>query len=241
MFAYVRLCSLNGKKMFEAPDGERSSILQNALQAETGTRVTRPSEYQRQGEARKKEEGRMQNEVEKMKRTLLKSETGVSTAKPSRLAAPPNFSQFVNGKPATAQRGFAQMDFVARDFQIGSEPDRASHGLHLTVVPGHRGFGQDQGDHVAAGVETAQTEQDRTDRDFSVLDAAAIAFDKLPARQQESGPARFDQRGEAIRQALKKDAGCIPQRNGGPRFGAAESDSARVRRQNSANHERAAA
>src|SRR6266852_6332353 len=58
---------------------------------------------------------------------LLMSETGIRTAKPSRLAAPPNFSQFVDGKPATAQRGFAQMDFVACDFQIGSEPDRATH------------------------------------------------------------------------------------------------------------------
>src|SRR5260370_5342462 len=52
MFAYVRLCSLYWRKMFEAPDGERSSILQNARQTELGTRGTRPSEYQRQGLAR---------------------------------------------------------------------------------------------------------------------------------------------------------------------------------------------
>jgi hypothetical protein len=38
--------------MFEAPDGERSSILQNARQTEMGTRGTRPSEYQRQRLAR---------------------------------------------------------------------------------------------------------------------------------------------------------------------------------------------
>ncbi len=49
MFAYVRLM---GKKMFAAPDGERSSILQKALQTEIGTRGTRPSGYQRQSEAR---------------------------------------------------------------------------------------------------------------------------------------------------------------------------------------------
>src|SRR5258708_1940361 len=156
-----------------------------------------------------------------MKRTLLKPETGIRRAKPSRLAAPLDFSQLVDGEPATAQRGFAQMDFVARDFQIGSEPDRATHGLYLTVVAGQSGFGQDQGDHVAAGVEAAQTEQDRTDDDFSVLDAAAIAFDKLPARQQDPGPARIDQRRESIWQALKKDAGCIPQRNGGAPLGPA--------------------
>src|SRR5258708_17199709 len=41
---------------------------------------------------------------------------------------------------------------------------------------------------------SAQTEQDRTDDDFSVLDAAAIAFDKLPARQQDPGPARIEDR-----------------------------------------------
>src|SRR5713101_1023145 len=39
MFAYVRLCSLNGRKMFEAPNGERSSILQNARQTGMGTRA----------------------------------------------------------------------------------------------------------------------------------------------------------------------------------------------------------
>jgi hypothetical protein len=48
MFAYVRLCSLYWRKMFEASDGERSSILQNARQTEMGTRETRPSEYRRQ-------------------------------------------------------------------------------------------------------------------------------------------------------------------------------------------------
>src|SRR2546427_6608584 len=52
MFVYVRLCSpmfaFNRKKIVEAPDGERSSILQNARQTGMGTRVTRPSEYQRQ-------------------------------------------------------------------------------------------------------------------------------------------------------------------------------------------------
>jgi hypothetical protein len=52
IFAYVRLCSLNWKKMFEASDGERSSILQNARQTEMGARVTRPSEHQRQRLAR---------------------------------------------------------------------------------------------------------------------------------------------------------------------------------------------
>jgi len=48
----VRLCSpmfaFYRKKIVEAPDGERSSILQNARQTEVGTRVTCPSEYQRQ-------------------------------------------------------------------------------------------------------------------------------------------------------------------------------------------------
>ena len=52
MFAGVRLCSLYWRKMFEAADGERSSILQNARQREMGTRGTRPSEYQRQRLAR---------------------------------------------------------------------------------------------------------------------------------------------------------------------------------------------
>ena len=52
MFAYVRLYSLNGRKMFEVAEGERSSILQNARQTEMGTRGTRPSEYQRQRLAR---------------------------------------------------------------------------------------------------------------------------------------------------------------------------------------------
>src|SRR6266849_4009362 len=56
MFAYVRLCSpmfaFNRKKIVEAPDGERSSILQNARQTEMGTRGTRPSEHQRQRLAR---------------------------------------------------------------------------------------------------------------------------------------------------------------------------------------------
>jgi hypothetical protein len=54
MFAYVRLCSLYWRKMFEASDGERSSILQNARQTEMGTRGTRPSEYQRECLARTK-------------------------------------------------------------------------------------------------------------------------------------------------------------------------------------------
>src|SRR2546427_9757066 len=54
MFAYVRLCSLNARKMFEASNGERGSILQNARQTEMGTRGTRPSEYQRQRLARTK-------------------------------------------------------------------------------------------------------------------------------------------------------------------------------------------
>src|SRR5229473_2494447 len=48
----VRLCSLYWRKMFEAPDGERSSILQNARQTELGTLGIRPSEYQRQRLAR---------------------------------------------------------------------------------------------------------------------------------------------------------------------------------------------
>jgi hypothetical protein len=52
IFAYSRLSSLNGRKMFEAPDGERSSILQNARQTEMGTRATRPSEDPRQSQAR---------------------------------------------------------------------------------------------------------------------------------------------------------------------------------------------
>src|SRR2546427_136725 len=52
MFAYVRLCSLNGRKMFELADAERGSILQNARQTEMGTRGARPSEYQRQRLAR---------------------------------------------------------------------------------------------------------------------------------------------------------------------------------------------
>ncbi len=54
MFAYVRLCSLYWRKMFEASDGEGSSILQNARQTEMGSRGTRPSEYQRQRLARTK-------------------------------------------------------------------------------------------------------------------------------------------------------------------------------------------
>ena len=50
--AYSRLSSLNGRKMVEAPDGEHSSIMQNALQTEIGTRATRPSEDPRQSQAR---------------------------------------------------------------------------------------------------------------------------------------------------------------------------------------------
>src|SRR5258708_37497328 len=48
MFAYVRLCSLYWRKMFEASDGEGSSILQNARPTEMGTRGNRPSKYQRE-------------------------------------------------------------------------------------------------------------------------------------------------------------------------------------------------
>src|SRR6266852_940191 len=54
MFAYVRLCSLYWRKMFEASDGEGSSILQNARPTEMGTRGARPSKYQRQRLARTK-------------------------------------------------------------------------------------------------------------------------------------------------------------------------------------------
>ena len=54
MFAYVRLCSLYWRKMFEASDGEGSSILQNARPTEMGSRGTRPSKYQRERLARTK-------------------------------------------------------------------------------------------------------------------------------------------------------------------------------------------
>jgi hypothetical protein len=54
MFAYVRLCSLYWRKMFEASDCERGSIRQNARPTEMGTRETRPSKYQRQRLARTK-------------------------------------------------------------------------------------------------------------------------------------------------------------------------------------------
>ena len=50
--AYSRLSSLDGRKMVEAPDGERGSIMQNALQTEIGTRATRPSEDLRQSQVR---------------------------------------------------------------------------------------------------------------------------------------------------------------------------------------------
>src|SRR2546428_5203061 len=52
MFAYVRLCSLYGRKIVAASDGERNAILQNARPTEMGTRGTRPSKYQRQRLAR---------------------------------------------------------------------------------------------------------------------------------------------------------------------------------------------
>src|SRR5260221_13351063 len=50
----VRLCSLYWRKMFEASDGEGSSILQNARPTEMGSRGTRPSKYQRERLARTK-------------------------------------------------------------------------------------------------------------------------------------------------------------------------------------------